>query len=72
MVSAFKALNEIVQTRQGSGMVLDWKQVAGTLLVGGDSRIIKTWDAQTECQGMVRVFRFSFSRVWPDWLVVGP
>lgn len=56
MVSAFKALNEIVQTRQGSGMVMDWKQLAGTLLVGGDSRVIKTWDAQTENQGMVCFF----------------
>lgn len=53
MVSAFRALTEMIQLRQGSGMVLDWKQSAGTLLVGGDSHVIKVWDAQTETQGMV-------------------
>ncbi|KAF8971831.1 hypothetical protein BDZ97DRAFT_1785365 [Flammula alnicola] len=42
MVSAFRGLNEIVQSRQGSGLVMDWKQSAGTLLIGGDSRVIKT------------------------------
>lgn len=55
MVSAFRALNEVIQLRQGSGMVMDWKQNAGTLLVGGDSRVIKVWDAQTETQGLVRL-----------------
>jgi len=53
MVSAFRALNEMVQLRQGSGLVMDWKQSAGMLLVGGDSRVIKVWDAQTETQGLV-------------------
>ncbi|PFH49822.1 hypothetical protein AMATHDRAFT_178237 [Amanita thiersii Skay4041] len=52
MVSAFRGLNEMIQMRQGSGMVMDWKQAAGTLLVGGDSRVIKAWDAQTETQGL--------------------
>ncbi len=53
MVSAFRALSEMIQLRQGSGLILDWKQSAGTLLVGGDSHVIKVWDAQTETQGMV-------------------
>lgn len=53
LVSAFRALNEVVQVRQGAGLVMDWKQAAGTLLVGGDSRAIKMWDAQTETQGLV-------------------
>ncbi|KAJ7511862.1 hypothetical protein B0H11DRAFT_2268846 [Mycena galericulata] len=48
MVSAFRGLTEIVPIRQGAGVVMDWKQSAGILLVGGDSRIIKVWDAQTE------------------------
>ncbi|KIK63862.1 hypothetical protein GYMLUDRAFT_40943 [Collybiopsis luxurians FD-317 M1] len=51
MVSSFRALNEIVPTRHGSGMVMDWKQSAGILLVGGDSKVVKAWDAQTE-QGL--------------------
>jgi len=58
MVSAFRALNETVQLRQGSGLVMDWKQSAGTLLVGGDSHVVKVWDAQTETQGVVN-FRFA-------------
>ncbi|KAJ6601189.1 hypothetical protein DFH09DRAFT_1127079 [Mycena vulgaris] len=48
MVSAFRGLSELVPVRQGAGVVMDWKQSAGILLVGGDSRIIKVWDAQTE------------------------
>ncbi|TFK65446.1 hypothetical protein BDN72DRAFT_196251 [Pluteus cervinus] len=52
MVSAFRGLNEVIQVRQGSGVIMDWKQSAGTLLVGGDARVIKVWDAQTETQGL--------------------
>lgn len=54
MVSSFRALNEIIQMQKGSGLVLDWKQSTGSLLVGGDSRVIKVWDAQTETQILVR------------------
>lgn len=53
MVSAFRGLNEMIQSRQGSGLVMDWKQSGGSLLVGGDSRVIKVWDASTEQQGLV-------------------
>lgn len=53
MVSAFRGLNEVIQVRQGAGVVMDWKQSSGILLVGGDSRVIKAWDAGTETQGMV-------------------
>ena len=42
MVSSFRALNEIIQMQKGSGLVLDWKQSTGSLLVGGDSRVIIT------------------------------
>ncbi|KAE9410212.1 hypothetical protein BT96DRAFT_952907 [Gymnopus androsaceus JB14] len=52
MVSSFRGLNEIVPLRHGSGVVMDWKQSSGILLVGGDSKVIKTWDAQTEIQGL--------------------
>lgn len=55
MVSSFRGLNEIVPMRHGSGVVMDWKQSAGILLVGGDSKAIKTWDAQTEIQGLVNI-----------------
>lgn len=63
MVTAFRALNEVIQMRQGAGVILDWKQSAGTLLVGGDSRVIKVWDAQTETQGLVSFWRCCFCGV---------
>ncbi|TBU58181.1 hypothetical protein BD310DRAFT_879568 [Dichomitus squalens] len=52
MVSAFRGLNEVLQVKRGSGVITDWKQSGGTLLVGGDSRIIRVWDAHTESQVM--------------------
>ncbi len=54
LVSAFRGLQEVISIKRGSGLVMDWKAANGTLLIGGDSRIIKSWDAQTESQGMVR------------------
>jgi regulator-associated protein of mTOR len=39
--------------KKGSGIIMDWKQTGGTLLVGGDSRIIRVWDAHTETQVLV-------------------
>lgn len=54
MVSAFRGLNEVIQLRQGAGVITDWRQSSGHLLVGGDSRIIRCWDAQTETSGLVR------------------
>ncbi|KAJ7715065.1 hypothetical protein B0H16DRAFT_1806526 [Mycena metata] len=53
MVSSFRGLTELVSLKQGAGVVMDWKQTAGILVVGGDSRIIKVWDAQTETPTLV-------------------
>ncbi|KAG9313880.1 hypothetical protein JVU11DRAFT_4648 [Chiua virens] len=50
MVSSFRGLTEVINVRRGSGLTLDWKQSGGSLLVGGDSRIIRVWDAHTESQ----------------------
>jgi regulatory associated protein of mTOR len=60
MVSAFRGLGEIVSMRRGSGVVVDWKQAGGFLLVGGDSRIIRVWDAHTEAQLLVRWMLHSY------------
>lgn len=57
MVSSFRGLTEIINVRRGSGLIMDWKQSGGTLLVGGDSRIIRVWDAHTESQVLVRSLR---------------
>jgi len=45
--SLFNWSVDMVQLRQGSGLVMDWKQSAN-MLVGCDYRIIEVWDAQTE------------------------
>ena len=55
MVSSFRGLNEVIPMKRGSGVVMDWKQSAGSLLVGGDSRIIRVWDVHTESQVLVRL-----------------
>jgi len=55
MVSSFRALNDVFTMKHGtgSGVVTDWKQQGGTLLVSGDSRVIRVWDAHTENQILV-------------------
>lgn len=55
MVSAFRGLSELIQMRRGtgSGIVMDWKQPDGTLLIGGDSKVIRVWDAPTETTVLV-------------------
>jgi hypothetical protein len=60
MVSAFRGLGEIISMRRGAGVVVDWKQAGGYLLVGGDSRIIRVWDAHTEAQLLVRGYSTTF------------
>lgn len=55
MVSAFRGLNEVLRLRRGAGVVTAWKQNGGNLLVSGDSRIIRVWDAHTEAQLLVSV-----------------
>lgn len=55
LVSSFTALGEIVKVKRGSGMVLDWQQSGGNLLVGGDARAIRLWDAHTESQLVVNL-----------------
>ncbi|TCD64747.1 hypothetical protein EIP91_003669 [Steccherinum ochraceum] len=52
MVSSFRGLNEVLKVKRGSGVVTSWKQSGGLLLVGGDSRIVRVWDAHTESQLM--------------------
>jgi regulator-associated protein of mTOR len=61
MVSSFRALNDVIIMKRGtgSGVVTDWKQQGGTLLVSGDSRFIRVWDAHTENQILVRFFEFN-------------
>lgn len=63
MVSSFRGANEVIQVHRGSGVVTDWKQSGGSLFVGGDSRIIRIWDAHTESQVMVRRSNCSYKHI---------
>ena len=37
----------------GSGLVTDWEQQSGNLMVSGDVRIIRVWDAHREMKVQV-------------------
>jgi regulatory associated protein of mTOR len=43
----------MVPVRGGSGMVMEWFQPTGTLLCGGDSKVVRVWDANTEVSAAV-------------------
>lgn len=55
MVSSFRGLNEVVRMKRGAGVIAAWKQNGGNLLVSGDSRIVRIWDAHTEAQLLVSI-----------------
>jgi len=48
IVTAFRALNDRVPVKKGSGMILAWQQCSGTLLASGDVKAVRVWDAQRE------------------------
>ena len=48
LVSAFRALTDIVPSNKNAGLVLDWQQGQGKLLVAGDVKVIRVWNAATE------------------------
>ena len=48
VVSAWKALTDLVPSTRNAGMVTDWQQSQGRLLVAGDVKVIKVWNAATE------------------------
>jgi len=48
LVTSFRALNDRIKVKRGSGMVLDWQQSNGILLASGDVRIVRVWDAHRE------------------------
>ncbi|KAJ1329987.1 hypothetical protein BSLG_009838 [Batrachochytrium salamandrivorans] len=48
LVAAWRALSDILPGSRGSGLHCRWQQSSGYLFVGGDSRIIKVWDAEEE------------------------
>lgn len=48
LVSSLRALPDLVRSKRPSGLVVDWQQVTGRLLAGGDSRVLRVWDAHRE------------------------
>ena len=48
LVSAFRALTDLIPSNKNAGLVLDWQQGQGKLLVAGDVKVIRVWNAATE------------------------
>ncbi|KAI0152991.1 raptor N-terminal caspase like domain-containing protein [Xylariaceae sp. FL1272] len=48
LASAWRALTQMVPSNVNSGMVFDWQQVTGKVLVAGDVRVIRVWAAASE------------------------
>ena len=54
LVSAFRALTDLIPSNKNAGLVLDWQQGQGKLLVAGDVKVIRVWNAATEICTNVR------------------
>jgi regulatory associated protein of mTOR len=49
LATSFRALNDlVVSDRQNAGLVFDWQQGQGRILVAGDERVIRVWQAGHE------------------------
>ena len=48
LAASFRALTDLVQSTHSAGLVFDWQQGQGRILVAGDVRVIKVWQAGTE------------------------
>lgn len=48
LASAWRALTHLIPSNMQSGMVFDWQQVTGRLLVAGDVKTIRVWAAAPE------------------------
>ncbi|PGH13440.1 hypothetical protein AJ80_06309 [Polytolypa hystricis UAMH7299] len=48
IVTAFRALPDLIPSNKNAGLVLDWQQGQGKALVAGDVKVIRVWNAATE------------------------
>ncbi len=48
LVSAWRALTDLVDSNVNAGLVFDWQQGQGKALVAGDVKVIRIWNAATE------------------------
>jgi regulator-associated protein of mTOR len=54
IVTAFRALPELIPSNRNAGLVFDWQQGQGKALVAGDVKVIRVWNAATEVCTNVR------------------
>jgi len=56
LVTGFRALTDLVPSNKNAGLVFDWQQGRGSILVAGDVKVIRIWNAGTEvCTSVSRV-----------------
>ncbi|PKY06562.1 hypothetical protein P168DRAFT_295619 [Aspergillus campestris IBT 28561] len=48
IVTAFRALPELIPSNRNAGLVFDWQQGQGQALVAGDVKVIRVWNAAKE------------------------
>lgn len=48
LACAWRALTDLLPAQKNTGLVAEWQQSRGALLVGGDVRVIRVWDAPRE------------------------
>lgn len=48
LISGWRALTDMLPTPRSAGLLSEWQQSRGTLLVTGDTKVIKVWDAPRE------------------------
>lgn len=54
VLTAFRALPELIPSNKNAGLVLEWQQGQGKALVAGDVKVIRVWNAATEVCTTVR------------------
>ncbi|CAN6650481.1 target of rapamycin complex 1 subunit Kog1p [Trichomonascus vanleenenianus] len=48
LACAWRVLSDLIPAQKNSGLIAEWQQSRGALLVGGDVRVIRVWDAPRE------------------------
>ena len=48
LISAFRGVSDVIPSTKNAGLVIDWQQGQGKLLVAGDMKVVKIWNAATE------------------------
>lgn len=58
LVSAFRALTDLVPSNRNAGLVFEWQQGRGSILVAGDVRVIRVWNAALEiCTSVSKAYQ---------------